>query len=153
MDSTVSPAEELRAAASLIRETAGKAAQGHPAPWHAEPDFNGWWHVATPAPHLVTSAAREPVAEWIALMSPDKAETLAAWLEREAEHAAKGIVRDWPECPSCGDGCGGHDEQDFHDGTVDRGGCNRPLNGPDDHRCACFDEPLAVARAILGRAS
>lgn len=76
----LTPAATLRAAATLIRETASNATQGHPAPWHAEPDFNGWWHVATPAPHLVTSAAKEPVAAWIALMSPAVAEPLAAWL-------------------------------------------------------------------------
>lgn len=114
--------------------------------------------MSTPAETLRAAAgllrgepAPEPHPRRLPPAMPDVyAEPLAAWLEREAEHAEKGIVRDWPECPSCGDGCGGHDEQDFHDGTDDRGGCNRSLGGPDDHRCACFDEPLAVARAILG---
>ena len=93
-------------------------------------------------------ALREPDQKHVA---PAVAEPLAAWLEGEVEHAENGIVRDAPECPGCGDGCGGHDEQDFHDGADDRLGCNRPLDGPDDHRCGCFDRSLAVARAITRR--
>ena len=88
----LTPSETLLAAATLIRDTASKAAAGHPAPWHIEPGSNDWWYVGTPAPHLVTSATREPVAAWIALMSPDKAEPLAAWLELEAEI--------WPVSPA-----------------------------------------------------
>ncbi|TYK45206.1 hypothetical protein [Actinomadura decatromicini] len=93
-------AEELRTAARLVRETASKATEGHPAPWHIEPEFNGWWLVGTPAPHLVTSAARKPVADWIALMGPDKAEPLADALDDHADaHSAYDCT--WPEdeCP------------------------------------------------------
>lgn len=156
--SGVSIAEELRAAARIVRETAEGTT---PTPWRVHlryyrksPDMLAGAEFETPLhtsgislnrPHLLADT------RWKALMSPAVVEPLVTWLEDEAAYAEKGFVRDAPECPGCGDGCGGHDEMDFHDGTEDRAGCERPLNGSDGNRCACFTHALAVARAITGR--
>lgn len=78
------------------------------------------------------------------------ADSLRDLVDESANRWDTEIVRDLPECPSCGDGCGGHAEQDFHDGSNDRAGCERPVDGPDGERCDCFDKALAVARALNG---
>ena len=91
----MSPADDLRAAATLIRATASKATPG---PWEIR-DGNkvssnvaardermvidgGGWTDGTKA--VVYGAALIADAAWIALMSPAVAEPLAAWLEATA---------------------------------------------------------------------
>lgn len=87
-----SPAEELRAAATLIRETAKGTT---PTPWRVHlryyrksPDTLAGAEFETPLhtsgislkyPHLLADT------QWKALVSPDKAEPLAAWLEATAD--------------------------------------------------------------------
>lgn len=78
------PAEELRAAATQLRDTAARAAKEMPPPWGLEAGFNGEWLIGSATPHLVANA-RKPAADWIALMSPDKAESLADWLDATAD--------------------------------------------------------------------
>jgi hypothetical protein len=84
-----SPAEVLRAAATLLLDTASKAtAAGGPTPWRALDGFNGAGDVATPGDHVVATTMHgrgRPVAEWIALMSPAVAEPLAALLAGAAD--------------------------------------------------------------------
>lgn len=87
MDSTVSPSEDLRAAMALLRETAGKAAREMPPPWRLEAGFSGEWLIGSATPHLIANA-RKPAAEWVVLMSPAVAESLAAWLETCANDLA-----------------------------------------------------------------
>ena len=79
----LTPAATLRAAATLIRETASHAL-GTDRPWRYAP--------GVPSDSVRTEAGSEIAygddigsLRWIALMSPDKAEALAAWLEDEAE--------------------------------------------------------------------
>jgi hypothetical protein len=134
-DGTKIPAEELRAAVKTLRCE------------HRFPLQPPQGSFANPGPCRLCGT---PYSDDEPTVSRALCEPLAALLEQEAAHAEDGIVRDAPECPACGEGCRGHDEQDFHDGTEDRGGCERPLGGPDDHRCACFDGVLAVARVING---
>jgi hypothetical protein len=101
------PADELRSAATLLRETASKATPG---PWE-RPLNTRHKHIVTAAkpddergrytdgrPEKVVVALIETWSngahvrrrngrdlEWIALMSPAVAEPLAAWLEEAAE--------------------------------------------------------------------
>jgi hypothetical protein len=79
------------------------------------------------------------------------ADSLRDLVEESATRWATEMVRDRAECPSCDSSTGcGHPEQDFHDGSNDRAGCERPVDGPDGTRCDCFDRALAVARAVNG---
>jgi hypothetical protein len=96
----VTPAEELRAAATKLREMAAKVPPG---PWATD---RFWWKTRSEAipdqwmhsvlgghgdvamtsevhdtPDSTTAADR---VAWIALMGPDKAEPLAAWLDAAA---------------------------------------------------------------------
>jgi hypothetical protein len=72
----VTPVEELRAAAKKLREMAD--------------DLGEWWydeditHVRDRNGDLVTGSGREE-GRWIALLGPQRAEPLAAWLEAEAD--------------------------------------------------------------------
>lgn len=77
-------------------------------------------------------------------------EPLCAWLEKRAKRFEDEIIRDRPDCPNCGEGCGGHAEEEIHDG-----GCGGIIadNVDDSDRCTCFTDALAVARAITGGAS
>jgi len=89
------PIEELRAAATIVRQAAAKATPG---PWrirqgntissniadrdgHMVIDGGGW---TDGTKTVVYGAALNADAAWIALMSPALAEPLAAWLESEA---------------------------------------------------------------------
>ena len=83
------PAEELRAAAKLLRERAAELTQGawkyQPGPPRAEVVAEeGGWIIATSL-HIEDDDLR-----WMALMGPDKAELLAVWLETEASCAGLG---------------------------------------------------------------
>ena len=81
-----SPADQLTAAAKLLRDAATSAA---PAPW----SVNQWGHVDTA--HDETVAEVWPLdqddpnanATWIALAHPGIGLALAAWLESAAEDA------------------------------------------------------------------
>lgn len=79
---TRTPAEELRDAATKIRETAAKACDG---PWeNAEGVLwigGATWGYAVPKSEFLPNGA-DPA--WIALMHPGLAEPLAEWLEHEA---------------------------------------------------------------------
>lgn len=96
-----SPADELRAAATKLRDTASKAS-GYTTPWHVERGLATEWLVGTPAPHLVASGTK-PIVEWIALTSTALAEPLAAvlddaasayevWLDRENHDVAERVI-------------------------------------------------------------
>lgn len=71
----MTPAEELRAAATKLREMTD--------------DLGEWWydesitHVRDRNGDLVTGSGREE-GRWIALMGPQNVELLAVWLETEA---------------------------------------------------------------------
>jgi hypothetical protein len=82
----MTPVEELRAAATLIRETASKATPGGRAT-HPSAAGTGAVDVLANGTYIAQECTG-PDAEWIALMSPDKAEPIAAWLERCAEDLA-----------------------------------------------------------------
>lgn len=87
----MSPVEELRAAAAEIREVAAKATAG---PWtvvkniqqgtgsHMQSTWQRGDHARPVHP------SQHDDYEWIALMGPDKAEVLAAWLDRAADSLA-----------------------------------------------------------------
>jgi hypothetical protein len=77
-------------------------------------------------------------AEHMLAWDPTVALAVAALLEQ----AANDYETEWstPECPNCGEGCGGHDKQEF---------CVRCDNRPDD--CPCIGPFVAVARAFLRR--
>ena len=85
----MTPQDELRAAASLLHETAAKATSG---PWYVSrvPGIGRCVSDSVNGPVISFCVAVEPGwvsdadAEWIALMSPDKAELLAVLLEAEA---------------------------------------------------------------------
>lgn len=114
MAAPTTPAEELRAAARLLRETASKATPG---PWHDfSTDEDGAWPVmvigaAGPADDrgqdvlIVHETVDEEIvatedAAWIALASPALAEPLAAVLDDHAQdHSSYDCT--WPEdeCP------------------------------------------------------
>lgn len=105
----MSPADELRAAATLLRETANKATPG---PWSASPVWSPrsqatsavyslahptGTHASEVVPSMLATPKRPLVrpgdAAWIALMSPAVAEPLAAWLDFlalliDGDHAA-----------------------------------------------------------------
>jgi hypothetical protein len=108
----MTPAEELRAAATKLRETASKATPG---PWEIR-DGNkvssnvvsredmvidgGGWTDGTKA--VVYGAALTADAVWIALASPALAEPLAAWLEGiTARHNLSPDFDDRDECIWC----------------------------------------------------
>lgn len=80
---------------------------------------------------------------------------LADWLEAEAQRWDNDVTRDTPEGPCC-DGsipCR-HPEEDYHDGGRQGWGCDRVYGHPDpNERCTCWDNSLAVARAITRKAA
>lgn len=84
----MSPAETLRAAATKLRETASNTTPG---PWQTKGVGDFGWLVVDADPAGRFSVETEDNehgradAAWIALMSPQVAEPLAAWLEDEAE--------------------------------------------------------------------
>jgi len=92
----VTPAEELRAAATKLRETAAKATPG---PWHIREGNEVSSNVIARSEHMVIDgggwtdgskavvygAALNTDAAWIALASPALAEPLAALLELQAK--------------------------------------------------------------------
>lgn len=142
------PAEQLRAAAAKIRETAAKATPG---PWvdmsTEEDSIYPRWIMGPPTvpddpwsftePIKVTGdlvdheiVSREDTA-WIALMSPALAEPLAAWLEKTAE-----TVRH-------------HEPDTQYDGLPNWQWCT----GCDTEECEGLQNitaALTVARAVLG---
>lgn len=88
-------AEEMRAAAAKLRETA-KGVSHFPTPWTVEPAEDDQWRVIyvkdNPLAGLIATTpdyGRVWLAEWIALMHPGQAEPLAEWLEHEAYMAEK----------------------------------------------------------------
>ena len=81
------PTEELRAAATKLRETASAATGG---PWEDTEDLlwigGSIWGYSIPKGGTF-SAAKD--SAWIALANPSLAEPLAEWLEMEAHMAEK----------------------------------------------------------------
>lgn len=127
-----SPAETLRAAATLIRDTASNATPG---PWEDTPDalwIGGqvWGYRILKDGNFPVGDGGAPDPAWIALMHPKVAEPLAAWLEHAARdlEAAEFAAAKWADAEQL---------------------------KPSDY----IDEPdsaaraLAVARQILGRDS
>ncbi|MFJ9740884.1 hypothetical protein [Streptomyces sp. NPDC101166] len=77
-------------------------------------------------------------AEYVALMQPAVGAALADWLEQAAVNYE--TETDTPDCPNCGEGCGGHDELDF---------CT---TCGDEAPCRCVAKALTIARLINGKA-
>jgi hypothetical protein len=132
------PAEELRAAATKLRETAANATPG---PWeNAENDLwiGGpvWGYQVTKDGTFIGEDSA-----WIALMHPGLAEPLAEWLDSEANrrhtataHHHRGILGGYSGHCSCGDS----------------------VIQPDPEipaQCGRLRKALAVARVINGSAS
>lgn len=84
------PAEELRAAATLIRETESRTL-GNGRPWRHAPGRPSD-SVRTESGYEIAYGDDPNSLRWIVLMSPDKAETLADWLDAEADT--------WPTTPA-----------------------------------------------------
>jgi hypothetical protein len=83
-----SPAEELRAAATKLRDMAAKATPG---PWTVVKNIqqgtgshmqSTWFRGDRKRP---VHPSQHDDYEWISLMGPDKAELLASWLDRAAD--------------------------------------------------------------------
>lgn len=149
---TVTVADELKTAATALRETRMGATRG---PWVPYPTISSRrddesWTISRPwcnnaekcepdcGHEVLTTGAegceedsiREGDVAWICLVNPELAEPLAAWLEDTAN---------W------------FDEDVEHDLEADalvhiNDMCDRVVG--DD--CKCFTHPLAVARAING---
>jgi hypothetical protein len=122
----MSPAEELRAAATKLRS----------------------------GDHFIGTEIRCYDRDYLAWLGSLVAgvKPLAEWLEAEAQRWGNDVTRDSPEGPCC-DGsmpCH-HPEMDFHDGGRQGWGCDGIYGHTDpEERCACWDNALAVARAING---
>jgi hypothetical protein len=81
------PAARLRAAAELLRE---RAATATPGPWTEGFDLDPRQRaLISPDYWTVATGMHKPDALWSQLMSPDKAEPLAAWLLAEAREYDK----------------------------------------------------------------
>lgn len=115
------PAEVMRRAASLLRESAKGASAP---PWHVS-GLDGTVRYAHWG--LVASAHRGADAAWIAAMHPGVGGALAGWLEKEAEQAATAVS-----------------------GTQDGWLCGRCWLDVKPGGCGHWDGALSVARAILG---
>jgi hypothetical protein len=70
------------------------------------------------------------------------AHALADWLERTANDMSGLVKLDAPECPNCGEGCGGHPEALF----CDR--CCEAVESQHYAPCRCWTEALRTARAL-----
>lgn len=81
----MNPADELRAAAKLLRETASKATPA--AKWQLlSYQIVGLYdEAADTVTDVAFTYGNQPNARWIALASPAIAEPLAAWLERAGD--------------------------------------------------------------------
>jgi hypothetical protein len=113
-ENQMTPVEELRAAATRLREMAAVAPKG---PWGTERYFWKTRSIATPDQWMVAVTDKnddhvtavsewhdcdEPGSEhhllaadttaWIALMGPDKAEKIAIWLDMSASDLAFGTT-------------------------------------------------------------
>lgn len=145
---TMSPAEELRAAAKRLRERAEAATAG---PWTAQV-MGSEGYLVSRVHGTIRERGRSRVgrfgckdwdgdradAEYVASMHPPVALAVAEWLDRNAE-ACDGINITTEKSG-----------QRFHDG-----GCTGLICEPADapgypHRCTCFDDALKVSRAYLG---
>lgn len=158
------PAARLREAAAAIRKYAADATPG---PWHRPLNTRTRSSVRAPLPEGERgtwidgidpdtgqrehcTVATIPIwsngrfsrprggrdLEWIALMHPGVGEALVAWLEESA--SGYETETDTPDCPNCGEGCGGHSPQDFCTACGDAAPCR------------CIAAALAVADAVLG---
>lgn len=87
----MTPAQELRQAASHLRALAAKAAPG---PWHLWDRGVGWEITELPDCHDGTTFWEQD-ARWIAAMSPAVAEPLAQWLEDATEYVVVGMHHPW----------------------------------------------------------
>ena len=85
-------------------------------------------------PALWQGRAMGGVPEYVELMHPPVALALADVLEREAD--AYETEAGTPECPNCGEGCGGHEPRDYH------------VICDEEVPCACIAAHLTLARAI-----
>ncbi|MEV0660160.1 hypothetical protein ACIBI3_02195 [Actinomadura luteofluorescens] len=127
----MNPADELRAAATLLREKGAPASELRPGPWHTKQrgvtwDIRSEQGLVGGTPHW----AEKRLAEWIALMSAEAAEPLADWLEHVAGDltTAALAVTKWPDGET-------QDPADY-------------IDEPDSARLA-----LVFARAITGSTS
>ncbi|WP_395109833.1 hypothetical protein [Actinomadura sp. SCN-SB] len=104
------PIEELRAAAQRLRDTAADATRG---PWVSHPTItredgnDSAWTICRPYCEGTPDGCEddcgddflgEADADWIALMSPVLAESLAAWLDGVAKDVATHDPDDGCEC-------------------------------------------------------
>jgi hypothetical protein len=100
---------------------------------------NSYWH-GVPAEDAwelgVKEALGGPAGIYAGMFAPLAGEALADWLEVAVN--AYTTETDSPECPNCGNGCGGHSDITYH---VE---C-----GEDIADCTCLVHPLAVARQLL----
>jgi hypothetical protein len=137
--SGVTPAEEMRAAAKLLRDRAQPCTQG---PWRYSPgsqrnDYDTAEVIAEEGGWIVATSRNRYESDfvWIALMGPDKAELLATWLETEAH------------CVGVGDGVG-EKTSDLLDAIA-----GEPLKLSVTVVADTAVPALAFARAVLGGAS
>jgi hypothetical protein len=151
MTAPVPPAEEWRAAAAKLRETAKAATPGL---WHPDADELGrGWDLRSAANGLMLGFGfTKADATWSALMHPGLAGPLAAWLEKTATQYDEDTYMDVPgHGDACGPGasmCNGHAEILF----CDR--CGHPLEPEtdDEDRCGCWNNAIRTARVINGGA-
>jgi hypothetical protein len=100
--------------------------------------------------HDVLTATWKQVA-WVALVRPDRvADPIADLLDDAVDQWVDEMTT---EGTGCGLGClyreCDHPKIIYHDGGSGRAGCERIFDETrDNDRCACFDKPLTLARAI-----
>jgi hypothetical protein len=125
----MTPVDELREAASRLRDLALRACAG---PWRHR---NGLIEGNGAQVAEVKFAQGHDSGDYIASMHPGVALALADLFAATAESYR--TEKDTPECPNCGEGCAGHDAETYH------------YTCGDVVPCGCILSTLFVARACL----
>jgi hypothetical protein len=129
----VTPIDEILAAAAAMRARAqATAAPHHP---YSDPRYQlvettEQW--SAEAANYLGGEMGEHCASW----HPAVALAVADWLDATCANYRTEV--DTPDCPGCGEGCGGHAEETYH------------YQCGDAVPCSCIKDALAVARAYNG---